>query len=61
MASTPEPSPEVKAILKEFCDIQRAKYGPDWKKNLAAEMAAKSAPFLEELLKLRKKSVENRA
>jgi len=30
MAQTPEPSTEVKPILKEFCGIQRAKYGPDW-------------------------------
>lgn len=44
------PSPEVRAILKEFCNIQRAKYGPDWKAILAAEMAAKSRPVLERLL-----------
>jgi hypothetical protein len=55
MAQTPEPSPEVKAIIREFCDIQRAKYGPDWKKILAKEMAEKSKPFLEALLKLQKK------
>jgi putative transposase len=46
-ATRPEPSPEVKAILKKFCDIQREKYGPDWKKILAAEMAEKSRPFVE--------------
>lgn len=49
-----KPSAEVKAILKEFCELQRAKYGPDWKKILAAEMALKSAPVLRRLLELQK-------
>lgn len=45
-----EPSPEVKAILKEFCNMQRAKYGPDWKKILAAEMTEKTMPVILALL-----------
>jgi hypothetical protein len=55
MASRPEPSPEVKKIIGEFCRIQREKYGEDWKKILAKEMAAKTTPVLEALLKLQKK------
>jgi len=49
-----KPSPEVKAILKEWCEMQRAKYGPDWKRILANEMAAKSAPILSAFLGLQK-------
>lgn len=37
-----QPSPEVKALLKEWCKMQEEKYGPDWKKVLAKEMAAKT-------------------
>ncbi|MGF7008105.1 hypothetical protein [Aminobacter sp. BE322] len=48
-----EPSPEVKAILAEFVKKQRAKYGPDWKEKLAAEMAEKAAPVVTALLALR--------
>jgi hypothetical protein len=55
MTGRPPPSPEVKAAIKKFVDLQREKYGPDWKKILAAEMAAKTAPVLEALLKLGKK------
>ncbi|UGY23752.1 hypothetical protein HU675_0038365 [Bradyrhizobium septentrionale] len=51
----PEPSPEVKAIIAEFVAIQKAKYGPDWKKKLSAEMAAKSAPFIDALLAAHRK------
>jgi hypothetical protein len=47
-----EPSAEVKKILGEFCRIQRDKYGPDWKKILAKEMADQSRPFLEALVAL---------
>lgn len=46
------PSPEVKAILKDFCAIQRAKYGPAWKSALAAEMAQKTMQDLKPLLAL---------
>lgn len=44
------PSPEVRAILKSFCDKQREKYGPDWKAKLAAEMTEASLPYLNALL-----------
>lgn len=50
------PSPEVKAIIGEFCRIQREKYGPDWKRILAEEMAAQTRPFLEKVLAAQKKS-----
>jgi hypothetical protein len=33
----------------------RQVYGPDWKKILAKEMATKSSPFIEALLKLQKR------
>ena len=49
-----EPSPEVKAILKTWCDMQRDKYGPDWKKILAAEMAKASMPYVNAILRLQK-------
>lgn len=49
-----EASPEVKAIIKEWCEMQRVKYGPDWKRILATEMAEKSAPVLSALLGLQK-------
>jgi len=49
---TVTPSPELKALIKEFCQIQREKYGPDWKAILAKEMADKSAPVVEGLLKV---------
>lgn len=48
-----QPSPEVKAIVKEWVDMQQDKYGPDWKEILADEMAEdfcqKYGPVLNEL------------
>ena len=44
---TKEPPPEVRAILKEWCDMQREKYGPDWKRILAREMADDFEKFLK--------------
>ena len=44
------PSPEVKAVFKTFVDIQREKYGPDWKEKLSKEMAAQSVKTLGPLL-----------
>lgn len=55
MAARPEPSPEVKKIIGEFVRVNREKYGDDWKKILAKEMADQSRPFLEALLKLQKR------
>lgn len=49
------PSPEVRAVIGEFVRVQEAKYGRDWKKILAKEMADQSRPFLEALLKQQKK------
>lgn len=34
-----QPSSEVKAIIKEWVDMQRDKYGPNWKEILSKEMA----------------------
>jgi len=49
------PSPEVRALLKEWCDIERAKYGLDWKKIVAKQLADASAPYIEAFLKATKK------
>jgi hypothetical protein len=41
-------SPEAGFLLKEFCRINREKYGKDWKKIFAKEMAAEyPVPFLQ--------------
>lgn len=40
--STTTPTAEVKAILKEFCKINKEKYGDNWKEILAKEMAEKT-------------------
>lgn len=53
-----EPSPEVKAVIRNFVAIQREKYGDDWKAKLSAEMAAKTAPLIEGLLSLRKDTLK---
>lgn len=50
-----EPSPEVKAILREFFAKQREKYGENWKSILAAEMTEQTAPVINALLSLVKK------
>jgi hypothetical protein len=50
----PPPSPEVKAILKEWCDMQREKYGPDWKNILAKEMSERTGPVIDALLQATK-------
>lgn len=49
---TPEPSPEVKAILRAYVAKQREKYGEDWKAIKAAEMAAQTAPAVHKLFDL---------
>jgi hypothetical protein len=54
--SRPTPSPAVRAMLSEFVRINRERYGENWKEIVAKEMAAKTAPVLEALLKLRKGS-----
>ena len=43
----PTPSPEVKALLREFCEIQRAKYGENWKEILSKEMAKNTTDALK--------------
>lgn len=48
---TATPSPEAKAIIKQWCDLNREKYGPDWKNILAKQMADASRPYLEALFK----------
>ena len=52
--SAVKPSSEVKKAIGEFVRVQREKYGDDWKAILAKEMAEKSAPLLQALLKDRK-------
>lgn len=54
MSDRKEPSPEVKKILGEFCRLQREKYGPDWKRVLAGEMAEQAKPGIEAILRLQK-------
>jgi hypothetical protein len=49
-------SPEVRTMLREFCKIQREKYGPDWKRILAKEMTEKTAPYVDAILKLSKRN-----
>jgi len=54
-----KPLPEVRAILKEWCDMQRMKYGPDWKRILAREMVEKQAPVIDKLFALAGPHVHN--
>lgn len=49
----PEPSPEVKAVIRNFVAVQREKYGENWKEILSAKMAAEAEPFVSALLALR--------
>lgn len=53
---TKEPSPEAKAAVREFCKLQREKYGPEWKKILAAEMAKASEPYVKAILNMGKRN-----
>jgi hypothetical protein len=55
MNSPNPPSPEVKAIMKEWCEMQRQKYGPDWKRILAKEMTEQTMPLIEKLFPEKKK------
>ena len=52
--STPDPSPEVKAILREFVRVKKEKYGDDWKKIVAGELADQTTPVLRALLRTKK-------
>jgi hypothetical protein len=49
---TEKPSPEVQDVLRKWCNLQRQKYGPLWKRKLAKEMAAKQKPVLDKILGL---------
>jgi hypothetical protein len=51
MTTAAQPTPEVRALLKEWCDMMRAQYGDDWKKIVTKQMADASRPYLEALLK----------
>ena len=53
---TTEPSPEVRAILKYWITMQREKYGEDWKKKLAVEMASSAERLLTVLINRSKAS-----
>jgi hypothetical protein len=48
----PEPSKEIQEILHERCNLQREKYGPNWKRILAKEMAEKQRSVLENIARL---------
>lgn len=43
-------SPEAKGMMRDWAKMQEKKYGPDWKRILAEEIAAKTAPMLQALL-----------
>lgn len=43
------PSPEVRAILREFCRQKEAELGPEWKAILADRMTRATMPFVEKL------------
>jgi len=45
-----QPSPEIRAVLKKFCDVQQEKYGPDWKRILARQMAEEFRSHIEKIL-----------
>ena len=44
------PSPELKEIMKKFVQIQKEKYGENWKEVLAKEMTAQIPQSLKDAL-----------
>lgn len=57
---TSQVSPELKALIKQWTDMQKEKYGPNWKEILAKEMSSQMvstgvAPYFNFLLKNSKK------
>lgn len=53
MESNSSPSPELKALIKSWTQLQKEKYGENWKEILAKEMSTKmlANPFMEQLIK----------
>lgn len=45
-------SPQVKSIIKEWVEFNKAKYGPDWKKIVSEQMTADlmKDPVMEKLV-----------
>lgn len=43
---TSEAEDDLKRLMKQWVQIQKDKYGDNWKKVLAKDMAEKSTPFL---------------
>lgn len=42
------PSPEVRALIKQWVALNQQKYGPDWKRLLAQEMTAQMPADVKE-------------
>jgi hypothetical protein len=47
---------DARDILKRWCELQSEKYGPDWRKKVAAGLAKASAPYIEEIMRLGRQS-----
>ncbi len=60
MMKSMEASPEVKAILKDYCRKKEAELGPNWKeieaKRMAEQTTAALGPFLTALKKISAKN-----
>ena len=48
-------SPEATALIKQWCDMQKEKYGENWKEILAKEMAKETMKKLQPLFELQRK------
>lgn len=53
---TNDPHKDAKALLKSWCDMQREKYGENWKEIKAKEMAEETMPAINAILSLRKET-----
>ena len=53
--SKPDLSPEIKALIKQWCDMQKEKYGENWKEILAEKMAKETMKKLQPLFELQRK------
>jgi len=51
---TDDPHKEAKALIKSWCDIQREKYGENWKEAKAKEMTEQMMPTINAILDLGK-------
>jgi hypothetical protein len=53
MSDLPEPSPEVKEVLKKFVKTQKRKLGANWKQKLAKECADETVQALAPVLSIK--------